>query len=420
MKNINEVVITGMGIVSPLGNDLNTFWTNCKAGISGVSGFDRFSDMGFKCRVAATVKDFTPPSTRLPYDDHILYALSAADDALRDAELSFMETDISRTGIAFSTAIAGTAYMEKFFIHTMQAGQVKPSLSPAGQRELLANAQFSTAASEIASRYDIRGPVLTLSTGCTGGLDALGAAIDLIKSGECDVVIAGATEAPLTPIAFAAFDIIGAMTSAYNDTPQTASRPYDRTRSGFVLGEGCGVFILENKAHAVRRQAKIYASLVSMASTCNAFHMTNLDSQGTDLARAMTLSLNAAEILPEQVDYINAHGSSTPQNDVNETSAIKAAFGDHARRLSISSLKSVAGHALAAANMIESVAAVLSVAHQETTPSMNIEHPDPQCDLRYAGNDKLPVHYAMKNASGFSGIHSAIILKKHTDCHHAK
>lgn len=420
MKNINDVVITGMGVVSPLGNDLKTFWTNCRSGISGVSAFNEFNGMGFKCRVAARIQDFIQPPTRIPYDNHILYALSAAKDAVRDAGVSFTDADTSRTGIAFSTAIAGTAFMEKFFIHDMQGGQVRPELTQAKKRELQANAHFSTAASEIACLYDVRGPVLTVSTGCTGGLDALGMAVDLIKSGECDVVIAGATEAPLTPIAFAAFDIIGAMTSACNDTPQSASRPYDLTRSGFVLGEGCGVFILENKAHALKRKARIYAELVSMASTCNAFHMTNLDSKGEDLARAMTLSLESAGILPEQIDYINAHGSSTPQNDVNETNAIKNAFGDHAYSLSVSSVKSVAGHALAAANMIESVAAVLSITHQETTPSMNIKSPDPQCDLHYAGNDSIRIHYAMKNASGFSGIHSAIILKQYMDSHHDK
>ena len=416
MKSENEVVITGLGIVSPLGNSLPTFWSNCKNGVTGISKFNTFDQLDFKCKVAATVKEFDYQSSESSFDRHILFALSATQSAVKDAELVMSEIDPERTGVIMSTAIAGTAYMEKFFTQTMGSGQVCPEMSPELHKELLINSLFSTSAAEIARQYGARGPVYTVSTGCTGGLDALGAAIDLIKNGECDVVISGATEAPLTPIAFAAFDIIGAMTSVDNDCPEKASRPYDKTRSGFVLGEGSGIFILESKKHALKRKAKIYAEIVAMASTCNAYHMTNLDSKGEDLARAMTQCLELANVKPEQIDYINAHGSSTQQNDVNETNAIKKAFGLHAYNLSVSSLKSIAGHALAAANMIESVAAVLSVCNQETTPSMNINHPDPNCDLAYAGNDKMQINYAMKNASGFSGIHSAIILKQYMDC----
>ncbi len=413
------VVITGLGIVAPGAIGIKQFWEKCIEGQSGVSNIDTFNTDQFDAKIAGIVKEFDPTKYGVTeeqintFDRYVLFALVAAQEAMKQSGLTEYNMDPTRIGACIATAIGGTKYMEEEFLRLTNNchEELNPELvSP----NIFAGASFHMASAEVAKQYNIQGPIQTITTGCTAGLDAVGQALELIRTGKADVVITGASEAPITPIAMAAFDIIGALTSDRNDNPDKASRPYDKTRSGFVLGEGCGLFILESKEHAQKRNAKILAEVKGYGSTCNAYHMTDLSPEGDDLARAIKLSLEDAGLCPDKIDCINSHGSSTPQNDVNETNAIKKALGDHAYKISISSLKSIMGHALAAANAIELVAGVLSIVEQKVYPTINYKVPDPNCDLNYVPNQAKPlkIDYLLKDASGFSGIHSSLILAR--------
>jgi beta-ketoacyl-acyl-carrier-protein synthase II len=412
-----RVVITGLGVIAPNGIGTGEFWRNCLAGRSGVARIEGFDASGFEAQIAGIVQDFQPeafdisPAQCKRLDRYALFALAAAEQAVKAAALTAGSYDQERMGVCIATAIAGTKYMEEEFLRLTNGGI--DQIDPKGASEnLLAGASFHVASSEVARKYDARGPVQTLATGCTAGLDALGQAFELIRTGEADIMVTGATEAPLTPIAMAAFDIIGALASDRNDRPAAASRPYDKSRAGFVLGEGCGMFVMESLEHAEARGAKVLAEVKGFGSTCNAYHMTDLSPDGIDLHRAMVLALADADLDPSSIDHVNAHGSSTQQNDVNETSAIKKTLGAHAYGIPVCSLKSIIGHALAAANAIEAVAAVLSIVHQRVSPTINFEVPDPACDLDYVveGARDVRIDYLLKDASGFSGIHSALIL----------
>lgn len=413
------VVITGLGIVAPGAIGIKRFWQRCVEGRSGVFKVESFDTDQFDAKIAGIVQDFNPEQYGVTqeqintFDRYVLFALVAAQEAMKQSGLDEYKMDRTRMGACIATAIAGTKYMEEEFLRLTNNCHDKLN-SELVSPNIFAGASFHMASAEVAKQYNIQGPVQTLTTGCTAGLDAVGQALELIRTGKADVVIAGASEAPITPIAMSAFDIIGALTSDRNDTPDKASRPYDKTRSGFVLGEGCGLFILESKEHAQKRNAKILAEVKGYGSTCNAYHMTDLSPDGVDLARAIKLSLEDAGLSPDKINCINSHGSSTPQNDVNETNAIKKALGDHAYRISMSSLKSIMGHALAAANAIELVAGVLSITEQKVYPTINYKVPDPHCDLDYVPNQAKPlqIDYLLKDASGFSGIHSSLVIAR--------
>ncbi|OCB01836.1 hypothetical protein BBC27_01910 [Acidithiobacillus ferrivorans] len=419
-KGSHRIAITGMGVIAPNGTNIDTFWANCRAGKSGVARISDFDTTKFTSQVAGIVHDFDPACYNISerqcstLDRYALFALAAAEQAVSQAGLDTSSIDCDRLGVCIATAIAGTKYMEQEFLRRTNGGK---DVFDGGalDRVLTANAGFHSAASEVARKYDARGPVYTLATGCTAGLDALGEALEMIRSGQVDVVIAGATEAPITPIAMAAFDIIGALASDRNHEPERASRPYDKGRAGFVLGEGCGIFVLERMDRALARDATILAELSGMGSTCNAYHMTNLAPEGYDLHRAMKLALADAGMAPVEIEHVNAHGSSTPQNDVNETNAVKKTLGAHAYKVVMCSVKSIVGHSLGAANVVEAVAAVLSIMHQEVPPTINYVTPDPECDLDYTPDQarKLEINHVLKDASGFSGIHSAIVLSKY-------
>lgn len=411
-----SVVITGMGVVAPNGIGVKAFWNSCREGRSGVARIESFDVSRFDSKIAGIVPDFDGEKLGLSrqqvntFDRYVQFALVAAEEAVQSAGLPSTKVEPTRLGVCIATAIAGTKYMEEEFLRLTQGGfeEINPELA---SRNLFSGASFHIATTEVARIYGAQGPVQTLATGCTAGLDAVGHAMEMIRSGQADVVIAGATEAPLTPIAMAAFDIIGALTSDRNDAPETASRPYDKTRSGFVLAEGCGLFVLESRAHAEARKARILAEVKGFGSTCNAYHMTDLAPEGDDLHRAMKLALADAGIAADQIDHVNAHGSSTPQNDVNETNAVKKTLGEHAYRIPITSLKSIVGHALAAANAVELVSSVQSIVEQEVPPTLNYSVPDPNCDLDYVKTTRRArIDYLLKDASGFSGIHSALIL----------
>jgi beta-ketoacyl-acyl-carrier-protein synthase II len=414
-----RVVVTGVGIVAPNGIGTEAFWANAMAGKSGIFPIEQFPTQGFKCRIAGQVLDFDAQALGLSVeqvqrlDRYIQFALVAASEAVEHARLNLDALDRDRVGVCVGNAICGTPLMERDFLVLTDRG-TRP-IDPTKVRPTLYQAStFNVASAEVARRYQVHGPCNALTTGCTGGLDAIGFAVDTLRSGEADVMICGAAEAPITPVAMAAFDVVGALSSKRNDTPQRASRPYDADRDGFVLGEGAGILILEERSHALRRGARILAEVRGFGSCNNAFHMTDLPADGNELARSMRLALEDANIRPEQVSYISAHGSSTRQNDANETAALKQVLGAHAYEVPISSLKSMVGHPLAAANALEAVSSVLTIHNGEVPPTINYETPDPACDLNYVPNVGIrkQVDVVLKGASGFSGIHSALVLTR--------
>jgi len=415
-----RIAVTGLGIIAPNGTNVDEFWKNMRVGKSGVARIETFDISDFQSQVAGIVQNFSPDdydiedAQKTSLDRYALFALAAAEEAMRGAGLYTGGYDPARLGVSIATAIAGTKYMEEEFLRLTQ-GATEPLDKDRASDDLLAGVCFHVASSEIARKYGARGPVHTLATGCTAGLDAVGEAMEMIRAGDADVVIAGAAEAPLTPIAMGAFDIIGAIASDRNDAPETASRPYDASRSGFVLAEGCGILVLEDLHHAKRRGATILAELTGFGSTCNAYHMTDLQPEGIDLHRAMVLALEDAGLDPSKIDYVNAHGSSTPQNDINETNAVKRTLGERANEIPVVSLKSVVGHALAGANTVELVSLVQTILHQETPPTTNLVTPGQGCDLDYVsdGPRKTRIDFALKDASGFSGIHSALVVARY-------
>lgn len=412
-KNNRRVVITGIGVIAPNGIGKDVFWKNSMQGQSGIMELPFAKQHQFKSTIGGCVQDFKVESSlsKLYPDRYMQFALIATDMALKDATLNLTDINKEKMGVSISNAIAGTKRMEEDFLKLTSQGRnaLDLSLTPL---DLFKATSFNSLSMEIANLYQLGGPSCTLPTGCVGGLDSIGFCLDIIRSGDANIMIAGASEAPLTPMVMAAFDAIGALSSKYNQTPEKASRPYDVTRDGFVLGESCGILILEEREHALKRRASILAEVKGYGTTCNAYHMTGLPDDGVDLARAIEIALDDAAISMQEIDYINSHGSSTPQNDANETAAYKLVFKRKAYDIPISSLKSMCGHALAAANAIETIATVCSIVHQEIHPTLNYSQFDPNCDLNYVSKrgKKHVIRHALKNASGFSGIHSAIVL----------
>jgi 3-oxoacyl-(acyl-carrier-protein) synthase len=331
--------------------------------------------------------------------------------AVEDSGLDFGKLDRTRAAVTLANAICGTKWMEEEFLRVTGGGKLP--IDPALSTPYLYDASiFNSPSNFIAAEYGLMGGACVLSTGCTAGTDSVAYAYETIKLDEADVVITGASEAPLTPIALAAFDVIKAL-SKHNDEPEAASRPFDRTRNGFVLSEGCGVLILEEYEHAKKRGANIYGEVCGFGSTSNAFHMTDLPPDGDALGRSLTLALDDAGINPDDVDYINSHGSSTQQNDVFETSAIKMALGEHAYKVPVSAVKSMIGHPLAAANAVELCLSAMVMRRGIIPPTINYREPDPECDLDYVPNTarEQKVTCALKTSSGFSGIHSSLVLR---------
>lgn len=422
MKNRSSekrrVVVTGLGVISPIGIGKEEFWKNCIAGKSGVKRINRFPVDQFKSQICAAVDDFEPREFDLKenqivrLDRFAQFAVAAAKMAIKDSKLNINEINLRRAGVSIANAIAGTTYMEEEF--TRQTERCTEPFNAAWTSKALYQAfTYSTASLEVASEFKFRGPCPTVPTGCAAGLDAIGFSFDMIRNGYSEVMITGASEAPICPVTLAAFDVLGAVSSKRNHTPEKASRPFDKERDGFVLGEGCGIIVLEEREHALKRGATILAEIYGHGSTCNAYHMTELLSDGDDLKRALEIALEDANISPDQVDYISSHGSSTPQNDVNGTAAYKAVLGPRAYEVPVSSLKSMNGHALAAASAMEIVACVQSLIHKEIHPTINYEYPDSRCDLNYVPNKSIKkdnLKLILKDASGFSGIHSSLVL----------
>lgn len=419
MANKRRVVITGVGIVSPngIGNE------NCyKAMINGISAVRRVEEFDvslFNTKIAAQVNDFDPVKLGLTWEEsmrmdrYVQFAMVAARMALDDSKLNLNKVDKERMGVSLANAICGTKYMEEEFALVTDSG-TKP-INPALVRpDLYDAAMFNTPSSEIAAKYGLKGVCNTISTGCTAGTDSVGFSFESIQSGDADIMISGASEAPITPITFGAFDTVNVL-SVHNEFPERASRPFDMKRNGFVISEGAGLLIVEELEHALKRGARIYCEIKGFGTTCNAFHMTDLPAEGDAMADSITLALQEAGLKPSQISYVNAHGSSTRQNDAFETSAYKMALGDMAYKIPISSVKSMIGHPLAGANGIELALSSLIFERGILPPTINQEEKDPACDLDYIPNKarEKKVDSILKTSSGFSGIHSAMVLERY-------
>jgi len=424
---MNRVVVTGLGVISPNGTGKDAYWQSIASGTSGVKHLSKvtssplYERFDFASQAIGEVEDFDPVTAGLPaevcgLDRYIQFAVAAALDALSDAGLDPAATDRDRLGISLSTAICGTRQMEAEFVTVTDNGM--KAIDPAkASYDLYLASMSNTPAIILAAMTGAHGPVTTLSTGCVGGIDAIGYAFETIAYGEADVMLAGGSEAPITPITTAAFDAINYLSQKHNHHPEAASRPFDAERDGFVLAEGSAVLVLESLQHAQARRAPLYAEITGFGLTCNALHMTDLLSDGSDLARAMTEAMAQAQTTPADVDHVNAHGSSTPQNDRCETKAIVAALGERARVIPVNGLKSMTGHPLAAASALEIAACALTFGQRFVPPTINYEVPDPDCDLDYVPNDGRPWEGSviLTDASGFSGLHAAMTLRRMDD-----
>jgi 3-oxoacyl-(acyl-carrier-protein) synthase len=426
---MRRVAITGLGVVSPVGVGTKAFWDGLVNGRSGTTPLsdatvaDRFEGFSFSSQVIGAVGDFDGERAELPdevsgLDRYIQFAVAGARQACLDAGLAMGplrgdRPDPDRLGIALATAICGTPQMEAGFV-TATGGGHGPVDPAKADPDLYLASISNTPGVILSALMGARGPCLALSTGCVGGMDAVGYAFDSIKDGETDVMIAGASEAPITPITSAAFEIINCLSVRHNEHPERASRPFDAQRDGFVLAEGCGIVVLEELEHARARGADIYAEMTGFATVSNALHMTDLLSDGADLARVIGDALAEDGTPPGRVDHVNAHGSSTPQNDLCETKALRLALGEHAHHIPINATKSMTGHALSAASAMEIVACCLALRHDTLHPTINYEEPDPLCDLDYVPHRPRPWNGSVivSCASGFSGLHSAVAMRR--------
>jgi 3-oxoacyl-[acyl-carrier-protein] synthase II len=410
---MNQVVITGVGVVTSTGSGIDDFWGSLKAGKSGITSVTRFDASDIASQVASEVKDFNPEDFMDPKevrrnDRYTQLALAASRHALADANLSRDNLVPQRTGVLVGSGIGGMETIEKQMTTLIERGprRVSPFMIPS----LIAN----IAGGVIAIDLGAQGPNFSVVSACASGSHAIGEAFHMMQRGLADVIFAGGSEAAVTRIGFAGFSSMKAMSTKFNHEPSRASRPFDADRDGFVMGEGAGVLVMETKEHAEKRGARIYAEIVGYSATCDAFHVTTPDTESKALTKCMNQALNEAKIPKEQVAYVNAHGTSTPYNDRSETVALKNVFGDYAKNgLCVSSTKSMTGHLLGAAGAIEAAAVCKAIEDNIVPPTINLDTPDPDCDLDYVPNEArdLEVNVAMSNNSGFGGHNASIVFK---------
>ncbi len=410
MSDRRRVVITGLGVVSPVGNDVPSAWANLVAGRSGVGPITRFDAKDFRVRIAGEVRGFDvesaiPAKEARRMDGFIHYGIAASLEAIRDSGLEVTDANREMIGCMVGSGIGGLPMIEANHSEFVNRGprRISPFMIP--------GAIINMVSGNLSIMLGLKGPNMAIVTACTTGLHCIGAAGRLIEYGDADVMVAGGTESSVCPLGVGGFASMQAL-SVRNDDPATASRPFDRDRDGFVLGEGAGVLVLEEYGHARRRGARIYAELAGFGMSADAHHMTAPDVDGP--RRAMLNALRAAAVDGDRVGYLNAHGTSTPLGDVNETNAIKLALGDAARRIVVNSTKSMTGHLLGGAGGVESVFTVLAVHHQVSPPTINIFDQDPQCDLDYCANTarKMRIDVAMKNSFGFGGTNGTLVFKR--------
>jgi 3-oxoacyl-[acyl-carrier-protein] synthase II len=409
-----RVVVTGLGLISPVGNTVPEAWEHILAGRSGIGTITKFDPQGFSCRVAGEVKgfnieDYVSAKEARHMDTFIHFGLAAAIQAVRDAGLptgnALSEEAAERVGCMVGSGIGGLPLIENTHTELVARGprRVSPFFVPASIINMISG--------HLSIQFGFQGPNLAIVTACTTGLHCIGEAGRLIEYGDVDVMVAGGSEATISPLGVGGFAAARAL-SCRNDAPQTASRPWDKDRDGFVLGEGAGVLVLEEFEHAKKRGAKIYAELSGFGMGADAYHMTAPNVDGPK--RSMKACLRNAKINADQVHYLNAHGTSTPLGDLNETNAIKLAFGAHAKHMTISSTKSMTGHLLGGAGGVESVFTVLALHHQIAPPTINIFNQDPACDLDYCAHHarEMKIDYAMKNNFGFGGTNGTLVFKR--------
>ncbi|WP_017604194.1 beta-ketoacyl-[acyl-carrier-protein] synthase family protein [Nocardiopsis alkaliphila] len=413
-----RVVITGIGVVAPGGRNTKEFWDSLTAGRTATRAVSLFDATPFRSRIAAEC-DFDPATEGLPehqaqkMDRATQLAVVAARQALADSGFVHPPRRPHRTGVTIGTAVGATMSLDTEYSVVSDRGARWLVDHEHATPNLYDHLVPSSFAARIAWEVGAQGPVSVVSTGCTSGLDAVGHAVELIREGAADSMVAGATDAPISPITLACFDAIRA-TSPRNDDPEHASRPFDRTRNGFVLGEGSAVFVLEEMELARRRDAHVYAEITGFASRSNAYHMTGLRTDGSEMAEAIRAALDRARLDRTDVDYVNAHGSGTKQNDRHETAAFKRALGEHSYRVPISSIKSMIGHSLGAIGSLEIAASALAIENGVVPPTANLHEPDPECDLDYTPITarETRVDTVLTVGSGFGGFQSAMLLSK--------
>ena len=413
MERERRVVVTGLGLLTALGLELGESWKNLIEGRSGVSAVEHFDVSKIACRIAAQVKDFQAKDhmdfkAAKRMDRFAQFAVKSSKDAVDDSRLVIDDSNSHRVGVIVGSGVGGLETLEKQHIRLLEkdGSKVSPFLIPM----MIPN----MAAAHVSIASGARGPVSATSTACAAGSNAIGDAFEIIKRGLADAMIAGGSEAAITPMGMSGFSNMNAMSSK-NDDPEAASRPFDRDRDGFVMGEGSGIMILEELEHAVARGARIYCEMFGYGMSGEAFHITALEESGSNVARCIALCLEEGSIDKEEVDYINAHGTSTPLNDAIETAAIKRCFGKKAYRLSVSSTKSMTGHCLGASGAVEAVASVMAVNEDIIPPTINLDNPDPACDLDYTAKvkKKKKINVALSNSMGFGGHNVTLGFKKY-------
>ncbi|MEK7238644.1 MAG: beta-ketoacyl-ACP synthase II [Nitrospirota bacterium] len=413
--NKRRVVVTGVGLITPLGTGTEKSWQNLLDGRSGIRKITQFDATHFTCQVAGEVPDFEinqfiEIKEQKKMDRFIHFAFAAAKMAVEDSGLKITKDNADRIGVLVGSGIGGLSAIEHY--HTILLEKGPKRISPFFIPMLIIN----LAAGQISIYFGAKGPNSAVATACASGTHSIGDAFKIIKRGEADAMISGGTEAVITPLAVGGFSSMKAL-STRNNEPEKASRPFDRDRDGFVMGEGAGIMVLEDMEHALSRGAKIYAEIIGYGMTGDAYHITSPPPEGEGAARCMRASLKDANIHPEEIEYINAHGTSTKYGDELETQAIKTVFGKHAYKLAVSSTKSMTGHLLGAAGGVEGVICALSIFNKIIPPTINLENPDPECDLDYVPNKAraMDTNMAMSNSFGFGGTNACIIFKKYTD-----
>lgn len=406
-----RIVITGLGVITPIGLSKDEFWTAALKGKNGVGKITRFNTDNFSVKIAAEIQNFDPSKYLSPKeirrtDRFVQFAIAASLDAIADTKLHLEKEDPTKIGVILASGIGG--------IETWETEFKKLAVSPRRVSPLFVPMMvINMASGEVAIKVGAKGPNFAIVSACASGAHAIGEAYRIIKTGDADIMIAGGAEAPITPLCVAGFSNMKAL-STRNDEPEKASRPFARDRDGFIVGEGAGVCVLEESEHALARNASIYCEMVGCGMTCDAYHITAPDPLGEQPARAMKLAMEHGNLSCSQIDYINAHGTSTQLNDRAETNAIKKTFGKYAKRVSISSTKSMIGHLLGATGSVEFIATVLSVKQGIIHPTRNLDNPDPECDLDYTPytSRKIEVKSALSNSFGFGGHNITLAIRK--------
>lgn len=408
----NRVVVTGLGVLSPIGMTVESFWNNLIAGRSGIGPITKFDTTDFSAKIAGELKDFDPTAyldrkeTRR-MDEYVQYAAVASLMAVEDAGLNLSRENTERIGVLLGSGVGGIWTFERQHTQLIEKGpgRISPFFIPMMIADM--------APGHVSILLGLKGPNYTTVSACSSGGHAIGDAFRILQRGDADVMLTGGTEASISPMAVGGFSSMKAL-SLRNDEPERASRPFDAERDGFVLGEGAGIIVLETLEHAQNRGARIYAELAGYGATADAFHITQPADDGGGAIRSMKLALADAQLHPDDIDYINAHGTSTPIGDRIETQAIKMTFGDYAYRMAVSSTKSLIGHLLGASGGVEFIATLLSVVNDVVHPTINQEHPDPECDLNYVPNtaQQRRVRAALSNSFGFGGHNVTLVVKK--------